>query len=123
MEMHGEKITAVVGFFLIDDDEEMQEADDGAGAGGVSSTRQGVDKLTAMLLGSDVELYTTVDQVQSIIQALETSVDGGKVDARRAYARMMKLTKRKDELQQVKRARDEISSGSNRNYGGSQRTN
>ena len=107
----------------MDNDEEMDEGGDGAGAGGGSSTRQGGDKLTAMLLGSDVELYTTVDQVQGIIRALEAAVAGGKVDAGRAFTRVMALNKRKDELQQVKRARDEISSGSNRNYGGSQRTN
>jgi hypothetical protein len=80
----------------------MQEADNGAGAGGVSSTRQGGDKLTAMLLGSDVECYTTVDQVQGIIRA------GGKVDAGRAFTRVLALNKRKEELKdQEVRARRE----------------
>jgi hypothetical protein len=33
------------------------------------------------------------------------------------------VTQQKDEEQQVKRGCDEVESGSNRNYGGSQRTN
>jgi hypothetical protein len=107
----------------MDNDEKMGEGGDGAGAGGGSSTRQGGDKLTAMLLGSDVELYTTVEQVQGIIQALEAAVAGGKVDAGRAFTRMVALNKHKDELQQVKRGRDETESGNPAHKGDNQRTN
>jgi hypothetical protein len=75
----------------------------------------------------DVSVFKTTEQVQAAIEGVHELMGKGHVDVKDGLSRLKDLDHHKDELkdqeQQVKRARDEISSGSNRNYGGSQRTN
>jgi hypothetical protein len=83
----------------------------------------------------DASAFTTTTAVQTAIDGVQKLMQQGHVDMSDGLARLNDLNKRKDELlvsevtqqkdeeQQVKRGRDEIESGSNRNYGGSQRTN
>jgi hypothetical protein len=70
----------------------------------------------------DASAFTTTTAVQTAIDGVQKLMQQG-LDMSDGFARLNDLNKRKDELQQVKRGRDEVESGSNRNYGGSQRTN
>jgi hypothetical protein len=126
-------------------DDKMQAEFEGAGAGGGSSSSieqrlvQGQSakcraSLMRRCMEPDVSAFKTTTAVQSAIDGVQELMQQGldlmeglgrlnDLNKRKDELLVSEVTQRKDELQQVKRARDEVESGSNRNYGGSQRTN
>jgi hypothetical protein len=131
--------SSVGGYSLVEDFEALQspgsgpntEASGGADVDTDSSNTQRVvqgqaDKERASMMRRcyepGVDEFETTEQVQAAIDGVKKLKSSGAVPKSEATERLLELYERKDELQQVKRARDEVESGNSAPKGNNQRT-